>query len=76
LPTIIAIMARLWMVLAELLGAGVALVFWRRRKPSVKLPAELSPPDINEPTSEPGQITAASNLRTSNCATASDAEAI
>jgi hypothetical protein len=40
LPTVIAIVARLWMVLAELLGAGVALVMWRRRKPSAKQPGE------------------------------------
>ena len=38
LPTVIAIVARLWMVLAELLGAGVALVLWRKRKPAVRQP--------------------------------------
>jgi len=29
---VVAIMARLWMVVAEVLGAGVSLVVWRRRK--------------------------------------------
>jgi uncharacterized membrane protein YbhN (UPF0104 family) len=29
---VVAIMARLWMVVAEVLGAGGSLVVWRRRK--------------------------------------------
>jgi glycosyltransferase 2 family protein len=46
LPTVIAIVARLWMVLAELLGAGVALVMWRRRKPSVGQQGEPIATDV------------------------------
>jgi hypothetical protein len=58
LPTVIAIVARLWMVLAELLGAGVALVIWRKRKPSVK-PHGVSPAHIaDQPTAEAGRVTA------------------
>ena len=55
LPTVIAIVARLWMVLAELLGAGVALVLWRRRKPSARQPGEPLAPDV-APARDPEAI--------------------
>ena len=55
LPTVIAIVARLWMVLAELLGAGVALVLWRRRKPSARQPGEPIAPAV-APARDPEAI--------------------
>jgi hypothetical protein len=76
LPTIIAIVARLWMVLAELLGAGVSLVFWRQRKPSVGQGCASAGVDAPQPVSESGQITATSNPRPSDYAAVHDAEAI
>jgi hypothetical protein len=76
LPTVIAIVARLWMVLAELLGAGVALVFWRKRKPYAGQWGETFAPDTTLSTSEPERSSAGLRPSATDAEAVRDAEAI
>ena len=76
LPTVIAIVARLWMVLAELIGAGVALVFWRKRKPYAGQGGETFAPGTTLSTTEPERFPAGLHPSATDAEAMRDAEAI
>jgi hypothetical protein len=64
------------MVLAELIGAGVALVFWRKRKPYAGQGGEPFAPDTTLFTTEPERFPAGLHPSATDAEAMRDAEAI